>query len=124
MSHNPAIRAYCRQVGRALELPKTHKRHLLDGLERELEERFSDKTGLTLETLCRDTGPPEKSATELMEGVDEKDRAQYRFRQKLLTRLLIVSLAVLVATAIIYCSYIVQHSVDYAEVRISQYDIE
>ncbi len=53
MSHNPAIRAYCRQVGRALELPKTHKRHLLDGLERELEERFSDKTGLTLDALQR-----------------------------------------------------------------------
>lgn len=31
MPHNPAIRAYCRQVRRGLELPGSHKRHLLRG---------------------------------------------------------------------------------------------
>ncbi len=124
MSHNPAIRAYCRQVGRALELPKTHKRHLLDGLERELEERFSDKTGLTLETLCRDAGSPEKSAAELMEGVDEEERARHQSRQKLLTRLLILGLTVLAAIAIVYYFYSAQYEIDHAEVRIIQYEIE
>lgn len=49
MFRNPVIRAYCQQVGRILEVSREHKRCLLDGLERELEERFASETKLTVE---------------------------------------------------------------------------
>ena len=88
MSHDFVIRAYCRQVGKALNLPRKHKRCLLDGLKRELEEHFSDKSGLTLETLCKDAGAPEESAVALMDCVDERVRTQCWSRQKRLARLL------------------------------------
>ena len=102
MSHDFVIRAYCRQVSKALNLPRKHKRCLLDGLKRELEEHFSDKSGLTLETLCKDAGS----------------------RQKRLARLLITGLAALAAIIIAYYFYAAQYEVDHAEVRIVQYDFE
>lgn len=65
MQRNPVIRAYCRQVGKALDLPRAHRHRLLEGLERELEERFSSTTGLTLETLYLNVGSPDESAAAL-----------------------------------------------------------
>ncbi len=128
MFHNPPVRAYCRRVGRALELPRAHKRRLLDGLERELEERFSSEHGLTMETLCRTAGSPEEAAVVLMDGVDEKVRTQYQSQHRLLLRTtlaaLIVALAALVILSAIYFSYLVQHSVDHTEIRIVQYKIQ
>lgn len=123
MSRNPVIRAYCRQVGKALEVPRAHKRHLLDGLERELEERFSSEAELTLETLCRDAGSPEESASALTECVGERERTFYLSRQKLLMRIIIIALIAVIIAMVTYFSCLVQHSVDYAEVRITQYDI-
>ncbi|MCI8721471.1 MAG: hypothetical protein HFF74_09955 [Oscillospiraceae bacterium] len=124
MSHNFVIRAYCRQVGKALDLPRKHKRRLLDGLERELEEHFSCKSGLTLETLYKDAGSPEESAVALMDCVDERVRTQCWSRQKRLARLLITGLAALAAIIIAYYFYAAQYEVDHAEVRIVQYDFE
>lgn len=124
MAHNPAIRAYCQQAGKTMELPKIQKRRLLDGLERELEEQFSNETELTLETLCKTAGPPEESAVALMECVDEKERARYHSRQRLLTRLAIIGLFAFVILLIIYCFIAVQHSIDHTEIRIIQYTTE
>ena len=124
MSRNPVIRAYCRQVGKALDLPKAHRHRLLDGLERELEERFSFMTGLTLETLCMDVGSPEESASALLECVDEKECTQYQSQRKLLIRAAFATLMVVLAALIIfsttYFSYLVQHSVDHTEIKIVQ----
>ena len=128
MSRNPAIRAYCRQVGKALELPKVHRRRLLAGLERELEERFSSVAGLTPETLCIDAGSPEESASALMECVDAKERIQHQSQRKLLIRTtftaLIVFLVVLIILSATYFSYLVQYSVDHTEIKIVQSNIE
>lgn len=123
MSHNPAIQSYCQQVGKALELPRTHKRHLLDGLERELEERFSSEAGVTLETLCRDAGSPEESALALMECVGERERTFYLSRQKLLMRIIIIVLIAAIIAIVTYFSCLMKHSVNFAEVKITQYDI-
>lgn len=123
MSRNPVICAYCRQVGKALELPRAHKRHLLDGLERELEERFSSEMGLTLEILCKNVGPPEESATALMECVDKKELIQYRSRWKLLTRIAIIALVALTITVISYYFYAAQYEIDHTEVRIIQNNV-
>jgi len=120
MSFNPVIRAYCRQVGKELELPGQHKRRLLDGLERELEERFSSDTGLTLETLCKNAGPPEESAAALMECVDENERTRYQARKKLLTRIAIIVLGAMVVAMLIYFTYMTQYDIDHTEVRIIQ----
>jgi len=122
MSCNPVIRAYCRQVGKELELPGKHKRRLLDGLERELEERFSSDPDLTLEILCKNAGSPKESASALMECADENERTRSQARKKLLTRIAIIVLGAMVVAMIIYCAYIVQHSIDHAEVRIIQND--
>lgn len=97
---------------------------MLDGLERELEEHFSCKSGLTLETLYKDAGSPEESAVALMDCVDERTRTQCRSRQKRLARLLITGLAALAAIIIAYYFYAAQYEVDHAEVRIVQYDFE
>lgn len=123
MSRNPVICAYCRQVGKALELPRAHKRHLLDGLERELEERFSSEAGVTLETICRDAGSPEESALALMECIGERERTFYLSRQKLLMRIIVIVLIAVIIGMVTYFSCLVQHSIDYAEVKIIQYDI-
>ena len=124
MSCNPVIRAYCQQVGKTLELPRIYKRRLLNGLELELEERFSSEVELTLETLYRDIGSPEESASALMECVDKKELKKYHSQQRLLTMLLIIFLLVFVVVVIIYSAYIAQYSVDHTEIRIVQYDTE
>ena len=120
MSCNPVIRAYCQQVGKALELPRIYKRRLLNGLELELEERFSSEVELTLETLCNDAGSPEESASALMECVDEKEQKKYRSRQKLFTMLIIIFLLVFAVVVIIYSAYMAQYNVDHTEIRIVQ----
>lgn len=120
MPCNPAIRAYCQQVGKALELPRIYKRRLLNGLELELEERFSSEAELTLEALCRDAGSPEESASALMECVDEKEQKKYHSRQRLLTMLLIIFLLVFAVVVSIYSAYMAQYNVDHTEIRIIQ----
>lgn len=124
MSCNPVIRAYCQQVGKALELPRIYKRRLLNGLELELEERFSSEVELTLETLCSDIGSPEESASALMECVDEKEQKKFHSRQRWLTMFLIIFLFAFAVVVIMYSAYIVQYSVDHTEIRIVQFDTE
>lgn len=124
MPRNPAIRTYCQQVRRGLELPWRHKRQLLEGLERELEEQFSSAEEITAEDLYERAGSPEDVTMALMEGIDEKDRAQYRAQRKLLVRAVLVTLIamliVLVVGSAAYFSYLVQHGVDHIEVRVVQ----
>lgn len=123
MFHNLAIRAYCQQAGKALDLPRKHKRRLLDGLERELEEQFSDKTG-TLEDLCKVAGPPEESAAELMECVNGREQAQYQIHRRLLLKNIIISLAIFMVLLAAYFIYLTQYDVDHTEVRIVQSNVE
>ena len=124
MPYNPVIRAYCQQVRKRLELPRSHKRRLLKGLERELEERFSSELGVTLEDLYKDAGSPEDVTMFLMEGIDEEERAQYQSKLKMRMRavlvILVAMLIVLVIASATYFSYLVQHSVDHSEIRIVQ----
>ena len=124
MSCNPVIRTYCQQVGRALELPRVYKRRLLDGLELELEERFSSEAGLTLETLCKNAGLPKESAAALMECVDERERTQYQMQRKLFARAAIIGLTILIVTLAAYFIHLTQYDVDHAEVRIIQSNTE
>lgn len=128
MQRNPVIRAYCRQVGKALDLPRAHRHRLLECLERELEERFSSTTGLTLETLYLNVGSPDESAAALLECVDEKECTQYQSQRKLLIRAafatLIVVLIALIVFSATYFSYLVQHSVDHTEIKIVQSNAE
>ena len=124
MFRNPVIRAYCQQVGRILEVSREHKRCLLDGLERELEERFASETKLTLEMLNMSAGPPEKVAAVLMECIDDKERMHYQSRRRLYHKIVIIGLIVLVAAITVYFVYVAQYSVDHTDVRIIQSDPE
>lgn len=120
MSCNPVIRTYCQQVGKALELPRVYKRRLLDGLELELEERFSYEAELTLETLCKNAGPPKESAVALMECVGEKERTQYQMQRKLFARAAIIGLTIFIVILAAYFIHLTQYDVDHTEVRIIQ----
>ncbi len=124
MQRNPVIRAYCRQVGKALDLPRAHRHRLLEGLERELEELFSSTTGLTLETLCIDVGSPEESAATLMECADEKFRTKYQMRRKLFARTAIIGLTIFIITLAAYFIHLTQYDVDHTEIRIIQSNTE
>ena len=124
MSRNPVIRAYCRQVGKALDLPRVYKRRLLDGLELELEERFSSEAGLALEVLCKNAGPPKESAAALMECVDEKERTQYQMQRKLFARVAIIGLTIFIVILVAYFTHLTQYDVDHTEIRIIQSNTE
>ena len=82
MTYDAALRAYCRSVGGALRLNKQWKQEILEGLRRELEERFSGAETLTLEEINAEIGAYDEVANELMANVPLEERERYLTRQK------------------------------------------
>lgn len=123
MSQNPAIRAYCRQAGKALEVSGGEKRRLLDGLRQELAERFPAGEPLTLEALCEEAGSPEDAAEALLSGASEKGRARFRAGRKLRLRCAVAAVALLlvvIAGMLVFFEHYKQGQIAYAEIKIYQ----
>lgn len=126
MSQNPAIRAYCRQAGKALEVSGGEKRRLLDGLRQELAERFPAGEPLTLEALCEEAGSPEDAAEALLSGASEKGRARFRAGRKLRFRCAVAAVVVLlvvIAGMLAFFEYFKQGLVDHVEATVIEYKV-
>lgn len=100
MACDAAIRSYCREAERKLELPSGRRKTLLAGLQQELKERFSSEGDLTLRDICEEVGSPEDTAATLMESVSLEERERYRMQKRWKIRGLIAALAVIAVLAL------------------------
>lgn len=121
MPNASAIRIYCRQVRRNLQLPRKQKKCLLDGLYQELAEHFSSTEGLTLEMIYKEIGHPKFSARSLMECADENQLAQYQFQKMLIAKIAAVAMTVIIILLIGLFIYAEDHQIDHAKTTITQY---
>ncbi|MCI9368678.1 MAG: hypothetical protein HFF19_10475 [Oscillospiraceae bacterium] len=90
--------SYIKQVERALNLPQSQKKELLQGFQAEIKEKFPDPP--SSERLLNDMGQPEEVAFELLEAVDPKEYIRFnstRFRR---FRIVVVTLALLMMISI------------------------
>lgn len=90
--------SYIKQVERALNLPQSQKKELLQGFQAEIKEKFPDPP--SSERLLNDMGQPEEVAFELLEAVDSKEYIRFnstRFRR---FRIVVVTLALLMMISI------------------------
>lgn len=99
MTREGMIRDYCREVERGLELPRTRRRALLEGLRQELEEKAASAEELTGEELRREAGTPREAASFLMENISQEEQDRYRIQKRRRRRVLIAALATVAVLA-------------------------
>ena len=119
MTYDAALRAYCRSVGGALRLNKQWKEEILEGLRRELEERFSGAETLTLEELNAELGAYDEVANELMENVPLEERERYLTRQKRVSRIVLITFILLFAASVAIFIYTEKTQVARAEAHVT-----
>ncbi len=109
-----AVVRYCRAVGRRIELPRSTRKQLLEGLRQDIGESYP--AGASVQTLTDRIGKPEEVAQSLMDSVDAGQAAGYRMRKRRRIRAIIVTLALLLAAAIGLFIY----AVTYVPVTVSE----
>jgi len=67
----PAYKKYLKKVKRMLCCSKADQSRLLNGLEQEIKDSFSDADNVTLPQLMRRFGPPEAVAAELQQALPD-----------------------------------------------------
>jgi len=119
LTYDAALRAYCRSVGGALRLNKQWKQEILEGLRRELEERFSGAETLTLEEINAEIGAYDEVANELMENVPLEERERYLTRQKWVSRIVLITFILLFAASVAFFFYTAKTQVARAEANVT-----
>lgn len=119
MTYDAALRAYCRSVGGALRLNKQWKQEILEGLRRELEERFSGAETLTLEEINAEIGAYDEVANELMENVPLEERERYLTRQKRVSRIVLITFILLFVASVAIFIYTEKTQVARAEAHVT-----
>ena len=119
MTYDAALRAYCRSVGGALRLNKQWIEEIMEGLRRELEERFSGAETLTLEEINAEIGAYDEVANELMENVPLEERERYLTRQKRVSRIVLITFILLFAASVAIFIYTEKTQVARAEAHVT-----
>lgn len=81
-----------------MELPRRQKRALLDGLRRELEERFPE--GASQEALLSQVGQPAETAFSMLDGVQQREQRRYQTVRRRRIGCVIAVLALLLAASV------------------------